>query len=35
MPQTAVASVEIDRVLPLEDIGPALSQICADQRMPA
>jgi two-component system chemotaxis response regulator CheB len=35
MPQTAVASVECDRVLPLEDIGPALSQLCADQRMPA
>jgi two-component system, chemotaxis family, protein-glutamate methylesterase/glutaminase len=35
MPQTAVASVEVDRVLSLEDIGPALSQLCADQRMPA
>ena len=35
MPQTAVASVEIDKVLPLEEIGPVLTELCTEQRMPA
>jgi len=35
MPKTAIASVEVDKILPLEEIAPLLTALCAGQRTEA
>jgi len=35
MPQSAIASVAVDKVLPLAEIAPFLVELCAGQRSKA